>query len=575
MNRILTLTTACLITLASISQEARLWGVTIDDGTNSTGTVYSVDKSGNNLQVHHNFEASLQSGSNGPLVLASNGKLYGNHPYGCANDAGGIFSIDPTNDQYVKLFDYDSTLHGYSFWAAGFKEFNNKLYTVSYKGGANDKGALISFDLSNNTVTNLFDFDLLSGYQTYAELQLLNGELFGVTQKGGSNDDGVIFKYNIENSTYSVLHNFEDVNGDNPNFEMTLVGDSLFYGTTRSGGSNGEGVIYSFDPSNNSYTNLISFDNYLDAPNSKLVYYDNGLYGVTRQGGVDSDGSLFKYNISTNQLYELYSFNATLTGQPWFSSPILSYPNLIGATGLNNDGGVYQFNLIDSTFTMTETFDVNSGSVSRGYFIEVCLPSFNSITEVACQSYTSPSGKIWTQTGMYTDTIANTFGCDSIISIDLTVNTLDLTILNTGSNLVSSQTTGSYLWYDCDGDSSLVNETNQFFTPPSTGNYAVILDENGCTDTSDCENFIVLTIESSTIDNVFIYPNPSKGEFRLTLIGKELKEINILDTRGLLIRQLKSNQEIIDFDLSNVDPGIYFLVIKNGKEKTTKKLIIR
>jgi hypothetical protein len=43
------------------------------------------------------------------------------------------------------------------------------------------------------------------------------------------------------------------------------------------------------------------------------------------------------------------------------------------------------------------------------------------ISEAVCDSYTSPSGKIWTSSGSYFDTIPNSFGGDSIILVDLTV----------------------------------------------------------------------------------------------------------------------------------------------------------
>ncbi len=46
----------------------------------------------------------------------------------------------------------------------------------------------------------------------------------------------------------------------------------------------------------------------------------------------------------------------------------------------------------------------------------------STITETACDSYTSPSGKTWTISGTYQDTIPNAAGCDSVITIDLTVN---------------------------------------------------------------------------------------------------------------------------------------------------------
>ena len=48
--------------------------------------------------------------------------------------------------------------------------------------------------------------------------------------------------------------------------------------------------------------------------------------------------------------------------------------------------------------------------------------SYSSLTEEVCASYTAPSGAIYTSTGMVSDTIPNAAGCDSIITIDLTVN---------------------------------------------------------------------------------------------------------------------------------------------------------
>ena len=42
--------------------------------------------------------------------------------------------------------------------------------------------------------------------------------------------------------------------------------------------------------------------------------------------------------------------------------------------------------------------------------------------EVACDSFISPSGKIWTGTGIYLDTIPNAAGCDSILFYNLIIN---------------------------------------------------------------------------------------------------------------------------------------------------------
>lgn len=52
-----------------------------------------------------------------------------------------------------------------------------------------------------------------------------------------------------------------------------------------------------------------------------------------------------------------------------------------------------------------------------------CVATTSTITATNCDSYTSPSGQIWTISGTYMDTIANASGCDSVITVNLTINT--------------------------------------------------------------------------------------------------------------------------------------------------------
>ena len=51
-----------------------------------------------------------------------------------------------------------------------------------------------------------------------------------------------------------------------------------------------------------------------------------------------------------------------------------------------------------------------------------CTPTFATITATACGNYVSPSGKLFHETGVYFDTIPNTMGCDSLITINLNSN---------------------------------------------------------------------------------------------------------------------------------------------------------
>ena len=88
-------------------------------------------------------------------------------------------------------------------------------------------------------------------------------------------------------------------------------------------------------------------------------------------------------------------------------------------------------------------------------------------------------------TATYTTT--NAAGCDSVITIDLTIDPLpSAAVTQNGATLTATQTGATYQWIDCDDESNIVGETNQSFTPAVTGNYAVIVNVNGCSNTSEC-----------------------------------------------------------------------------------------
>ena len=55
---------------------------------------------------------------------------------------------------------------------------------------------------------------------------------------------------------------------------------------------------------------------------------------------------------------------------------------------------------------------------------EECTPTTSHLTESTVTSYTAPNGDIYTSSGMYEVIIPNSAGCDSTITIDLTINQL-------------------------------------------------------------------------------------------------------------------------------------------------------
>ncbi|MEX1191550.1 MAG: T9SS type A sorting domain-containing protein [Brumimicrobium sp.] len=200
-----------------------------------------------------------------------------------------------------------------------------------------------------------------------------------------------------------------------------------------------------------------------------------------------------------------------------------------------------------------------------------CAETTSSITETACDSYTSPSGNYtWTSTNTYMDTIPNAAGCDSVITIDLTINTVDPSISQAGVVLTANESGATYAWLNCSDMTLVSGETGQSFTATANGDYAAIVTAGNCVDTSACATVNTVGIEENQSTNLIsIYPNPNNGLFNLEL-GNDA-QVQIIDLTGKSI--LNQNYAVGNhkIDLSSYSDGVYLLkvlgdgVISNAK----------
>ncbi len=361
----------------------KIYGTMTEGGFNNLGLIYSYDITTSTFTALYHFNA-LGDGINpsGSLMQASNGLLYGMTPDGGAFSSGVIFSFDIVTGIYTKLFDFQSTNGKYP--AGGLIQASNGLlYGTTFQGGLNNGGTIFSFNTSTLTFIKLHD--MATGSFTVGNLkQSLNGKLYGMTSLGGANNQGTIFSYDISTSTYSKRFDFLSANGYYPLGGLVETTSGLFYGLTPLGGTNADGVIFSFVDATTTYTKLHEFNNSLatngGSPYSSLMLASNGkLYGTTTingtAGGGTPFGTIFSFTINTSTYAKVFSFTGTATGgSPQTALLQATNGKLYGlCNGYGNGpfGSAFSWDPTTSLFVkLTDLFVIQVGGRATGSMIK-------------------------------------------------------------------------------------------------------------------------------------------------------------------------------------------------------------
>ena len=337
---------------------AQFWGVTSGGGLGNVGVIFKTKSDGSELTVQHEFTTS----STGypyiwaEMMRASNGKMYGVAAGGIFNQ-GVLFEFDPSSATYIKLHDFFG-VNGANPNGRLAEANNGKLYGTTGSGGVNGNGILFEFDPQTKTFAKKFDFaKLTSGSNPQGLIANASGaKLYGTAANGGT-FGGVLFEYEpAQNSLVSKIH-FEAQTGVFPAGSLLVSTSGKIYGLLQSGGQNNYGVLYEFNPSDDSFAKLHDFTNqesggYLTGTLSQAL--NGNLYGSIQFGGQFNGGSIFEYNLSTNTYSKKFDLSyATGTSPNRMTSG--TNGNLYGTTsggGSNQGGGViFEYNPVNNTYT--------------------------------------------------------------------------------------------------------------------------------------------------------------------------------------------------------------------------------
>ena len=70
-------------------------------------------------------------------------------------------------------------------------------------------------------------------------------------------------------------------------------------------------------------------------------------------------------------------------------------------------------------------------NAGAAYLMELCRTTRSKVSVTSCSSYKSPSENyLWTESGIYRDTVLNAIGCDSIITIKLVIDPMDHSVVS-------------------------------------------------------------------------------------------------------------------------------------------------
>ena len=168
------------------------------------------------------------------------------------------------------------------------------------------------------------------------------------------------------------------------------------------------------------------------------------------------------------------------------------------------------------------------------------------------------NGVYYTQPTSIIDTLIASTGCDSIVTFNLTVNTIDTPTITQNGFELHTQTYASYQWQLNGADIPSANDS--IYVAGSNGDYSVIVtDSNGCHATSAILGVTGVGIDQIGERPISIYPNPASDIVSITNLPAQMSHIEIFNSFGQMV--MAGNIRDGKIDIATLPKGCYLLSI--------------
>ena len=84
----------------------------------------------------------------------------------------------------------------------------------------------------------------------------------------------------------------------------------------------------------------------------------------------------------------------------------------------------------------------------------------------------------------------------------------------------------------------------------------------------------VVVNELKSDNNINIHPNPAKETIKLSAVSCQLSAVKIYNSLGILVEEITVSSNEMEIDVSNYNPGLYFINIECNDKTISKKVVI-
>jgi hypothetical protein len=150
----------------------------------------------------------------------------------------------------------------------------------------------------------------------------------------------------------------------------------------------------------------------------------------------------------------------------------------------------------------------------------------------------------------------------------------DIIVTLTGGAL-TCENTGSYQWINCADNSIVAGETASTFRPDMNGEYAVILTQGGCSDTSDCYSMNSTGIDTDISQDYKVYPNPAYDYVTIDMPKEQTNAtIRVIDITGQIIKVEEIDRFTkTDLNIRDFENGLYMIQIHSDQMHSVARVV--